>query len=309
LSFVASYALTAVLAYKITGKQISLKPLFNMAIWKKTISLSIVLGAIDILNQIYHMADSIMISIFKSPLQVGIYTVSYSLVGIFLFLPDYVMGNLTPVIIGLKRGPKINRLVGDSSEFLTSIGFLIPLFSYFLGKNMVILVSGRGYINAASPFFILTIGLLFSYVATPYLRTCIALEKQKGLLTCTMSTLALNIIINLYTIPHFGLIGAAIATAISEALSLVLILRISKQHINLSVNVQSILRPLLAALFSFVLLLKIDSIWSTGIIELNLITAAIIISLVYVSLLWLFKGIPSIVRDFAKHTYAKYIRL
>ena len=95
------------------------------------------------LNQIYHMADSIMLSVFKGTTQVGIYTVAYSLVSIFLFFPDYIMINLTPVIINTKDKVELKNLVQNSYDLLLCIGLPIPIIAYFLGKDMVLLVSSK----------------------------------------------------------------------------------------------------------------------------------------------------------------------
>ncbi len=295
MAYVSSFAVTALAAYTLTGKHIRIRPMVNLRIWRQTIGISIVLGIINALEQIYHMADSIMLSVLGSISQVGIYTVAYSLVGIFLYVPGYIMINLMPIIIKTKDESELRQLIQNSFYLLACTGMLIPIISYFLGKDMVLFVSNKHYASAALPFFILTIGTMFSYIAATFISTSIALSKQKGLLLIALATLVLNIAINLFAIPRYGLIGAATATAITELFSLFAIIIQFKRYTKININTFSAFRPIIAASLSFLVLINIDKFWATKIMIFNLVVGAIIICVVYAFFLFVIRGMPPVI--------------
>ena len=73
-----------------------------------------------------------------------------------------------------------------------------------------------------------------------------------------MQDLVINILINLYAIPHHGLAGAASATAISEFLAVIAVIVLFKRYVGIDINIMSALRPILAASLTFLLILNVD---------------------------------------------------
>jgi O-antigen/teichoic acid export membrane protein len=165
-----------------------------------------------------------------------------------LFIPGYLMGSLTPAMSTAKDKQALVKIVQKSFHLLAAVGVILPVICYIVRKDIVLLVSSPEFISAASPFAILMLGTAFSYMTTVFTSASVALDKHRKLLYVSSATLALNIMINLITIPRFGIIGAAWATAITELFSLVAVYFLFRAQTGIFVNVATVIRPVIAAL-------------------------------------------------------------
>ncbi len=162
-------------------------------------------------------SDVLMIRYFKGDFETGIYSIAVALGFLLISIPQSTGRALFPYIAKLEH-----RENGDGTDTAIAycrVTFLITLAATFvaiiLAPFMISLVYGDAYSNSAIPFIILALAIAFSgyvYVLDAQLYA----RGQVWVATiCAVFAASLNIGLNLYLIPEYGSIGAAMSSFIS----------------------------------------------------------------------------------------------
>ena len=162
--------------------------------------------------------DTIMLGYFKSAEIVGIYNAVYPLVG-FLSLVVSSMGFVYVPVTSRLWGQNETAPLGSIYEIMTKWCFLLtfPLFAlifvypeYFITK-----LYGAQYVGGATALRILALGFIAnSYFGFNY-HTLLASGDSDFLMKCSVASAGVNVAVNFMLIPEYGMIGAAIGTAVS----------------------------------------------------------------------------------------------
>lgn len=164
--------------------------------------------------------DTIMLGYFKSAEVVGIYNAVYPLVG-FLSLVIASMGYVYVPVTSRLWGQNNTSPLGSIYAVMTKWCFLLtfPLFAlifvypeYFITK-----LYGAQYVSGATSLRILALGFIAnSYFGFNY-HTLLASGDSDFLMKCSVASAGINAVINFMLIPEYGMVGAAIGTAVSYA--------------------------------------------------------------------------------------------
>lgn len=164
--------------------------------------------------------DTIMLGYFKSAEVVGIYNAIYPLVG-FLPLVIASMGYVYVPVTSRLWGQNNTEPLGSIYAVMTKWCFLLtfPLFAlifvypeYFITK-----LYGTEYLSGATALRILALGFIAnSYFGFNY-HTLLAAGDSDFLMKCSVASAGINAVINFMLIPQYGMVGAAIGTAVSYA--------------------------------------------------------------------------------------------
>ena len=96
---------------------------------------------------------------------------------------------------------------------LMLVSFFV-LFSRIIMKNLF----GQEYISGNIVLIILSLGLFLGYLIEPTERMFMIFKKTKTIFLITISVLVSSLSLNFMLIPIYGMIGAAIAAAITQIL-------------------------------------------------------------------------------------------
>jgi len=162
--------------------------------------------------------DTIMLGYFKSAEIVGIYNAVYPLVG-FLSLVVSSVGFVYVPITSRLWGQNETAPLGSIYAVMTKWCFLLtfPLFAlifvypeYFITK-----LYGAQYASGATSLRILALGFITnSYFGFNY-HTLLASGDSDFLMKCSVASAGINVALNFMLIPEYGMIGAAVGTAVS----------------------------------------------------------------------------------------------
>lgn len=162
--------------------------------------------------------DTIMLGYFKSAEIVGIYNAVYPLVG-FLSLVVSSVGFVYVPITSRLWGQNETAPLGSIYAVMTKWCFLLtfPLFAlifvypeYFITK-----LYGAQYASGATSLRILALGFITnSYFGFNY-HTLLASGDSDFLMKCSVASAGINVALNFMLIPEYGMLGAAVGTAVS----------------------------------------------------------------------------------------------
>ncbi len=167
-----------------------------------------------VLNVVYFRADSFMIAYFRSPNEVGVYNVAYSVFQSALVLPAFIMNAYYPMMLRSLKGIKF---VGFGLLGLAGAGTLV---TYFLSPLIISTLTGGGFIGSVQSLQILSLGLPAYFLSALLMWLMVSKNKYKSMLLVYAIGLLVNLALNFVFIPRYSFITASWTTVISEYLIL-----------------------------------------------------------------------------------------
>lgn len=189
------------------------------------------------LSMVMSWTDTLMVGIFRSPSDVALYSVAFSLSH---FIPLVLQASLfiyMPVatrFFGTQRIDDLRFIYCMVTKWI--FGLTLPIFlTIFLFSGDVLSACFGAKYNAASVAVrFLVIGTAFNAFLGPNIATLSALGKPRMLMTNSIIGIFFNIGLNLILIPRFGIEGASFASAVSliliNALASIQIFRLEQIH-------------------------------------------------------------------------------
>ncbi len=222
ISIVFSLVLSMVF-FHINLKNLSFFPKGNLKLGKNKVnlkyifSISIPMLFANSINLAMNWTDSIMLGIFSTEQNVGIYnTVSrlVSATSIFLFAVNSIAA---PKFVEYYKGGNYENLV-KFAKFSTKLSFYLSLpliiFLFLFGKQ-TLSIFGESFLVGYLPLVILLIGQIINISSGGVSIFLQMTGFEKFHRNVLFLSLILNIVLNILLIPIYGIIGASLATAIT----------------------------------------------------------------------------------------------
>ena len=227
---------------------------------KNMLSFSTPLMVTGIVSVAIAWTDIILIGVFKSQADVGIYNSAY-IIASSLMIFWLSFGDIFYPIISELHSKKLTNTIRKTFETATRWVFAltVPIFvvSVLNSARIISIVFGSAYAQASIPLAILIVGYFFTTVfglAEHGLRT---FHKTKFLGIWSTIGFLVNILMNLFLIPKYGIIGAAIATTITLlAVNLVKFIYF-KKILKFELSKKIYAKYIMSALISFLVVFSI----------------------------------------------------
>ena len=204
---------------------------------KELLFFSVPLLAVSMLMMIMSWTDTLMLGYFKTPDVVGLYNAALPLAGLLSMTLSSMNFIYVPIISQLYSKNLIRELK-RSYIILTKWIFLVTVpifFVLFLFPDVVLnLLFGSRYIGASVALQVLAFGFFLNICLGFTYTTLLVLGKSNFLMLTFVISAIINIILNMALIPQIGIIGAAIASALS--LIVVKILNLIKLYRSFEVH-------------------------------------------------------------------------
>lgn len=175
-----------------------------------------------------NMADRYIIGYFLNPKEVGIYaacySISYFVIGVF---SSPILVVVPPVAAKFwNEGDRTatRNIINRSIKY--SLFFMIPcVFGFTLiAKPAISVITTKDFLGGFTTIpFILT-GYLFYVIAALTENVILLFNKTRAMLTIYGVSAILNIFLNLMLIPKFGILGAAMTTALTFFILMLMII-------------------------------------------------------------------------------------
>ena len=167
--------------------------------------------------------DVYMVSYFLGPADTAFYSLALRFTEMILELPQAVGLVLYPKLAALPDD-EVHRLTAQACRrtlFLTGLG--VVLLAFF-GPYLITLWYGKAYAPAGRPLPWAAIGVLSMSVFVILTRAFTSQNRQQVNIIAGLVALSSNVGMNIYLIPTMGILGAAMATAISYSAACLLLM-------------------------------------------------------------------------------------
>ncbi|QSG16041.1 flippase [Halapricum desulfuricans] len=213
-SYLFTLSITVVLTYALLNRLFPIRGAFRLHTREMT-TFSAPLIVSTIVGTLLTRTDTLMLGYFRSSAEVGIYNAAYPLAGVL---------TIAGGAVGYMYLPVASRLDSDSHnsvehvyEITTKWVFvlLVPLFVTLLvfPDRIISIVFGSQYAAGGSALAIVAIGFFTNAAVGRNKETLSALGETSVILVSNAVAFVVNVLLNLFLIPRYGFMGAAVASA------------------------------------------------------------------------------------------------
>ncbi|MAG32821.1 MAG: hypothetical protein CL908_18240 [Deltaproteobacteria bacterium] len=174
-------------------------------------------------GQIHERIDVFMIAyLLRDPEQVAFYAIAVGIVQRIMIVPTSIGSAAYPQLAGLGRAAGAEFAARINRQSLLSV-LAAALVLALIVPWAVPLVFGEPYRASVMPLEVLLPGVAMFSIYKTLSRYFTAIDRQQANISTQIVSVIVNVLLNLWWIPLFGIMGAALASLASYALEAVLI--------------------------------------------------------------------------------------
>ena len=214
---------------------------------------------VTILQTLMHWMDILMLGYFTNPLTVGLYHPAARTAGLLQALLLSFLSIYAPLAAQFhSQGDKVK--LSNTYQLVNRwlLIFAIPISAVFiLFPEKVLLLFGSQYLESSQVLVLLTIATFTQAILGAAGPTLSMSGHTKLVLFNSIGTFILNFGLNIWLIPIYGILGAAIATLTS--LTIIGLIRVTQVYFILKINFLNLklIKPILSGLVCYSILIAI----------------------------------------------------
>ncbi len=219
-------------------------------VFKKDVAISLLKDSLPLIFStlvvaIYMRIDLIMIKEYIDTNAVGLYAAATRLVEACYFIPIIITNSIFPAIINSKNNKRLYyERMQKLYDLIVIFAIFIVLPMSFFSNWFIEFLYGYDYKGAIDVFIVYIWTILFTSLGSVGTKWFISENLQKYLFYRTLYGASINIILNYILIPLYGIVGAAIATLISQIVTSYLFNITNKKFIyNFKLQTNALLLP------------------------------------------------------------------
>ncbi len=245
----------------------------------------------SVASVIYLNSDITMLEIYTNDKEVGIYSVSTK---IYYVLKTLING-VTYVTI-----PRFSYYIGHKmkEKYLSSFSILFDALVvitipaavgiYMLSDSILFVFAGQGYESGQKVLQILSITFPFAVASCLYsYAVLIPNSNEKYFMLSTILAAISNIVLNLFAIPKYGIVGAALTTLLAEIIVFSVSAYFSHKFIKRELQFKKYFAVIVGALIIIIICYLLSVLKLS--VYLYLVLSILISCLIYAAILLIFK--------------------
>ncbi|MFA6198018.1 MAG: flippase [Patescibacteria group bacterium] len=235
-----------------TRRYVKLKLAFDWPIWRNILQASWPIGVSVAFNLVYFKADTVILSLYHSAADVGVYGATYKVLEVMVTLPAMFAGLVMPVLTAayaMRDMERFRRVQQRAFDFLLMLGLPIVGATLFVATPLMRFVTGAGFDAAGNVLRILILATGVIFVGTLFGNAIVAVNLQKRMIWGYVFVAVVSLTGYFLFIPQYGYYGAAWVTVLSEFLittiSFALVYRRTRQGLNFKFAIKAIIATLI----------------------------------------------------------------
>lgn len=175
-------------------------------------------GMAVIFLYVYFQIDTLMLSLMVSSFEVGIYKAAYSLISVLLFIPGILTSVLYPILfqLGVESKEKHQGTIEKIFKVLSAVGIPGSVLLFVLANPLLTWLYKDRYPQSIPILMLLSWFFAIECLSFSLGDVLTTTNRQWTRAKIQGGAALLNIAINLYAIPRYGIYGAGVATLITE---------------------------------------------------------------------------------------------
>ncbi|MFA7288613.1 MAG: oligosaccharide flippase family protein, partial [Melioribacteraceae bacterium] len=222
---------------------------------KNVFSQVMIFGMFLIFGNLFFQLDTILLAFLKGEESVGIYQAVFRLIVLPLLIPEVIINSLLPTLSRLnsENNLKWQKLSEIFNKFLLILSFPISISIYLFADVIIGIVYGTEEYNMAIPvlrIFAFIVFIRFCFEGNGLILT--TSKRQKTRMQIVFVATILNLILNYFLIPKFGVFGAAYVSLFTNGFVAIAYFIVTKKSITFPIH--SMVNLKFASIIIFLLL-------------------------------------------------------
>jgi len=165
----------------------------------------------------YLKIDQIMIEYFLDTYAVGIYSAAVRINEFMYFIPVAITSTFFPALLDYEKKDKQKfiRRLKNLMSLIVYVGFFISLILFFFSDIIIQFFYGIDFKKSSIILKIISFGNIFIFIDLVGGKWYLAKKYYKDIAIKNVSAAIINIILNIFLIQKYGVIGAAVSTLFS----------------------------------------------------------------------------------------------
>ena len=231
ITYIASAGIGMAIAMMLLKQEfLGLTRAFNVSLVKPLLRSAWPIALMGLLGAFMINVDIIMLGRMRSAAEIGFYAAGQRIVQVLYILPAIFASATFPTLSRLVSTKETDREISILEKMLAlvlSITLPVVAGGIILGKPIIAVLYGSAYMPGALVFQTLLLTLLLIFPGTLLGNALIAHDKQKKAALPMAIAAISNVALNVLLIPLYGIVGAAIATVIVQALYITALWRVT----------------------------------------------------------------------------------
>ncbi len=214
IAYLLTSIFTTLLVILFIKKYTTINISYNGKLFKDTINYGIKAYFSNLITFLNYRLDMLLVAIFLGPIEVGYYSIAVAIVEKIWMLPGAIAIVLFPRISSIEN-TKANKLTPRVARHTFFIVSIISLILAVFAKSLIGILFGDVFLPSVRPLLILLPGIIvFTY---PKILCADLAGRGKPIysLYAAVISLGVNIPLNLWLIPRWGISGAAFASSVA----------------------------------------------------------------------------------------------
>lgn len=196
---------------------------FDSSLAKKLAILSIPIGITSFISTLYFKVDTIILSLYKSSSDVGIYSLAYKILENIIVFWGFYMASTYPLMAKLRNEDTSKYYSILKKSILVAIVGSIPLMSilFYFSPLVINIFGGKGFSGAIESLQILLFSTPVLFLNAIFYNYYVIERKNIVTALAMFISLIANVWMNILYIPRYSYIAASYTTVISACILLV----------------------------------------------------------------------------------------
>ncbi len=192
--------------------------------WLRALRESYPYAVLGVIGLVYFRIDSLMITWIKGPEANGIYSAAYRLLDAVTDAPGVIVAAMFPALARLHLGSRrqLRRAYLGAMAVLTVLGLPVLAGILVFAGPVITLLYGHEFAASAHVLRLLAPAVFLIFVDTANTMLLYSGDDLTTVVWLSLVTTGANVVLNLALIPRYSYDGAAVATVLSTALSLLI---------------------------------------------------------------------------------------
>jgi len=225
-------------------------PIFE---WKILLSFSLPITGTDLAHYLFRWFDTFLLSFFRTTIEVGLYNAALRTTLLLSLLAISLNALYGPIIADhhhRNNYQEMQMILKTLVRWCITLSFPILLSMIILSKDILSLW-GPEFVAGSTSLVVLAASQFFFVPSALLSFTLLMCGKQYIELGNTVSIFALNVVMNLFLIPRYGINGAAISMLISQFVAFLCRWVEVSRILNVQLYTLKYIKPFIAMVFVF----------------------------------------------------------
>jgi O-antigen/teichoic acid export membrane protein len=174
--------------------------------------------------------DLLMVKYMKGATEAGYYSVAATMTDYLGMLPVVIGTVLFPKVAGLPDLTKRLQLTQKAATLTALMMLPAVLVAALCARPLVGLLFGSAFLPSSDSFVLLLPGIFFLSVEVVLVQFLNSVGFPKSVVVIWIFTCAVNIGLNLWAIPRYGMNGASVVSSLTYCLAFLLVALLTRDH-------------------------------------------------------------------------------